>query len=821
MGDDLTDKLTVKAIEAAPGVLSALWTAGRKWCSQRDLLQKCRKYRQYLHSECSRMQILGMEQPVPLKSIYTEVRGIRRVTARRYHSIAELEEKSRRKVENLSLKHIQEEAQKRLTEEILEERIRKAAESATKGFPEHLRRANKKNFSEADQLEWQQMSRAVRKARASAKADFVLPKDDELREYILQAETEAREQFPEHLWYAMRKDLNETDLLKWEEMNKQIRNARTIAQLPASLTDEEGARLLELIPAAVEEEIQSRVRKELNEDILRDFGHSEPSREPPTPAWDIVSNKERALVLGQPGAGKTTFLKHVALRHLEEQTPTPRLPIFVVLREFTASGFDNLLDFIADSFLLLGFPDALPFVERMLQGRHECVLLFDGLDEIPQSRQAETVAQIVRLSKKYRHNQYIVSCRTANYRGQLEGFSEFQIAEFGRKQVVNFVRGWFRESTKLAASFLADLKRNPGLAELTSTPLLLALLCIGYRRNQQFPDQRSLVYLTCIDAMLVDWDSSKQVRREKYVEHFDCESKKYLIAKVACDTFCENELFFTHDALIARFEALSEVLPIAGAKGEQVLKEYLENHGLLVERAKSIYSFSHLSIQEFFAALHVMRNPEVEVLRNLAKEAWVDDRWREVIIFLGGLLDRADPLLVCLRNQAKTSLADRNLQRLFVTGQMPQAVTEFVTTLKRADQSQQWLVWFRWRLFEYRIHRATYGAGSPSAISAAAAFSTSELLLSALNLRESTQPKPLASAIRHSVTELKPTGPLGIAESHYLTRYLVTTAMMVAIITSRARVTPYLKGRLLEDIAGPDTTLWNMPERTELNKLGV
>jgi predicted NACHT family NTPase len=153
------------------------------------------------------------------------------------------------------------------------------------------------------------------------------------------------------------------------------------------------------------------------------------------------------------------------------------------------------------------------------------------LDEVPAIRQPDIVTEIVRLSRRYPENRFVVSCRTANYQRQLEGFTEFEIAEFSNEQVLHFVKGWFGEHADLAVSFLSDLKKHTDLAELTTTPLLLALLCIGYRRSQRFPEQRALVYLSCLDALLVDWDSSKQVRRKAFVERFDCESKKQLVAK--------------------------------------------------------------------------------------------------------------------------------------------------------------------------------------------------------------------------------------------------------------------------------------------------
>jgi predicted NACHT family NTPase len=80
--------------------------------------------------------------------------------------------------------------------------------------------------------------------------------------------------------------------------------------------------------------------------------------------------------------------------------------------------------------------------------------------------------------------------------------------------------------------------------------------------------------------------------------------------------------------------------------------------GLIVERAQDVYSFSHQSLLEYFAACDVKVNADEGVLnreRLLLPEHLIDDRWREVLLnvaamgkangLLWGMLDGADALL--------------------------------------------------------------------------------------------------------------------------------------------------------------------------------
>ena len=65
---------------------------------------------------------------------------------------------------------------------------------------------------------------------------------------------------------------------------------------------------------------------------------------------------DRLFILGKPGAGKTTFLKYLALQ--AAQGELNQIPIFVTLREWQAEG--DLLAFLARQFEICGFPEPRP-----------------------------------------------------------------------------------------------------------------------------------------------------------------------------------------------------------------------------------------------------------------------------------------------------------------------------------------------------------------------------------------------------------------------------------------------------------------------------
>ena len=833
-----------------------------------------------MESDCSQMQILGMEQAVPLEKIYTEVRFVARVKARMYKTILELEQETRLEVERRSLESIRKRTAERLAEEAkanrardvlhaIDERHQKDLASLESRTKATLAKTNLCGLISTDQPLAQVLNKiralyeesvvALKacgstqderdihtKARESLNKRYRGKKEEEKREFEFELERLRRQHQERTLKIKKERKRAQARLSELEIPYRQIvedyelrvgalrkQTKATMARVTqesraAALTEEEQKEILDKLEALVEQELEHLTQRELAEKVMNDFGHSSAEDEKVLSAWQAVNSKPCSLVLGKPGAGKTTFLKHVVLKNLRAVGGDGKLPIFVALREFCVSPFSDLFEFIADELGLCGFPSAQDFLGYVLRGKEYCVLLFDGLDEVPQDDQAKVVGQIVRLSHRFRRNQYVVSCRTANYRGQLEGFTEFEVMEFGSAQVADFTRGWFGADKQLARSFMVELKRHPGLQELTTTPLLLALLCIGYARNRGFPGQKSLVYLASLDALLVDWDSSKRVGRDSFVARFDPETKKQLLGKVACDAFCEEKIFFLEQELIDRLETNTRRLPVQDGMGAEILREYVENHGLLVERAKSIFSFSHLTVQEFLAAFYLSRSPQATVLETLADQAWQDRRWREVVVFLGGLLPQADTFLVCLRNRLKAGLREKRFRDMLLSKELPNTVKFYVREHAKGISEKGWEAWFRWRIFEYRLHEASYGKDCSELVARVPMFGTDKLIAGAFGLgrdlsRDLALDRPLNRALRRSVEELPRSRKEWDLrdEIDEVGRYLATASMIAEILGPGARVSPSLRERILVDIGKQSFEVWDYPSAPNPNLLGV
>ncbi|MFB6275844.1 MAG: NACHT domain-containing NTPase [Halothece sp.] len=397
---------------------------------------------------------------------------------------------------------------------------------------------------------------------------------------------------------------------------------------------------------------------------------------------EIAQQKQYLTVLGQPGVGKSTFLKKMGLEALQGRywqfevktqqgekkvEERPCIPVLLELKRFDVNK--SIKTAIVEELANCGFPEFEKPVEKWLN-EGQLLVLFDGLDEVPSQSRDQVVTAIEDFVDRYPYNRYIASCRTAAYRSKFRRFTDVTVADFDDEQVKQFIYNWFNyeedEQAETAKQFWQLLQKpeQASAKELARTPLLLTFLCLIYQRSQVIPPTRSSLYGKALNILLEEWATEKQVQRDEIYQGLHPDLEIELLAEIAYPNFKENRLFFHREDILETItEFLSDRLDAPKyLNAKAVLQAIEEQQGILVERDEGIYSFSHLTLQEYLTAYYIVTN---QLEEEIVDEHLTDDRWQEVFLLVAGLMKgRVSQLLQKMAERTKDYLESDKLREL-------------------------------------------------------------------------------------------------------------------------------------------------------------
>ncbi len=265
------------------------------------------------------------------------------------------------------------------------------------------------------------------------------------------------------------------------------------------------------------------------------------------PGLKAVEHHSKLMILGKPGAGKTTFLKYLAIQCINGEFQANRVPLFITLKEFAETRIQfKLQEFIIQDLkkLSTNFFSEIQIFELLNQGKF--LILLDGLDEVIKEKNSRVISQIKEFSEQYYNNQFIITCRIAAQEYTFEQFNEVEVADFDAEQISDFVNKWFqaKKDTVKAKHFIEKLRDNSSISELATNPLLLTLLCLVFEERAEFPTNRSELYKEGLDVLLKKWDVKRNIERNQAYRKLSLQRKEDLLSQIAFSTFEKNQYFF-------------------------------------------------------------------------------------------------------------------------------------------------------------------------------------------------------------------------------------------------------------------------------------
>ena len=361
-----------------------------------------------------------------------------------------------------------------------------------------------------------------------------------------------------------------------------------------------------------------------------------------------TSTERRILVEGDPGAGKSVALRHVAVQ-LARKAMTARrtdslIPIYVNLKELNrpeGREIDSSLirDFVLASLNRVNNRDVDEFLEDEFErGLKDgsWIFLFDSFDELPEVLSAteadSTVRQyadaIVSFLSGFNQCRGIIASRA--FRGPkhitLPHFRILPLTEARRLKLIRQSGLNIRKERELIGQLATG---NDDIKFMASNPMYLGLVCHRLRDGLEFPENAHSVFETYIAGRL-----KRDATRVNARFSLDPEQVRQIAeaAAFAISTIRNLGLSPKRDALeqeIGRQEPHMTSIVGRGLDALQYIKLARQEVAVSLDE-KSVFSFSHRRFQEYFATCAILDNPE----RVTAKALISDARWREAAVVM-------------------------------------------------------------------------------------------------------------------------------------------------------------------------------------------
>ena len=395
---------------------------------------------------------------------------------------------------------------------------------------------------------------------------------------------------------------------------------------------------------------------------------------------DVLRQEPRLVVLGDPGAGKTTFLRYVALALAEgQQAARDRLgladdwlPIYLPLAAYNQEFQQrrvSLEDYVLHYWDTRSFdrPGMDQLVAQALDAG-KVLLLLDGLDEVgSRADRRATIGQVEAWASSYapRGNRVVVSSRSVGYDEAplARDFCAYTLNPFGPQEIEQFARQWCvayqrwadpqqplemarEKGLDEAGRLVAEIRADPQVESLAANPLLVTIIALIHYKGARLPDHRVELYDLCIKTLVENW---REVRSEAgpVGDELRLASEIKVLAPFALwlqqqapgpGGAARRDAVRAQlvDLMARQFKGDREA---AAAEADRFLELGQRQTGLLVERGEGWFGFFHPTFKEYLAALACVLEGQMkgppgiwEVLRPHLDDAL----WHEVILLAVG-----------------------------------------------------------------------------------------------------------------------------------------------------------------------------------------
>lgn len=371
-------------------------------------------------------------------------------------------------------------------------------------------------------------------------------------------------------------------------------------------------------------------------------------------AISFILENRSLVILGDPGAGKSTLMKYLTVKVTQlrnsDNLYANIIPICIRISDYADYFKKNkktLYEFITDH-------NDKQYQHIFKEG-FDCsniLLLMDGLDEITNTPLRIRVnEQVMDLMARYPYNRYVVTSRIVGYQESRLGgdFKHFKLMPFGRNEIKLFSEQWYESVAKhtdkdydhareQADNLSSSINRSPSVVRLATNPLLMTIIAMIHYKGKKLPNKRVELYDISTETFLEYW---VQLRMEDEGQLKDKNEIIEVLAPIAFEihknksnALIEEKEF--EETFLKYFKDIHTKTSNEDAKKEcrEFINFLRKETGFFYEKGEDdegnrFYGFMHLTFEEYLAAIEMVSKWNEGVLD--LNEYVFSPRWSEVL----------------------------------------------------------------------------------------------------------------------------------------------------------------------------------------------